>query len=67
MHRFDLPDFSGDRNAPAIARFPSLAKGPKRGMFLYFERTINTFNPSKKRFPSCLTKEEQFIGATPPL
>lgn len=34
MHRFDLPDFSGDRNAPAITRFPSRAKEPKRGMFL---------------------------------
>lgn len=32
MHRFDLPDFSGDRTA--IARFPSRAKEPKRGMFL---------------------------------
>lgn len=66
MHRFDLPDFSGDRNAPLLRVFPPVLKNLNAVRF-YFERTINTFNPSKKRFPSCLTKEEQFIGATPPL
>lgn len=51
---------------PLLRVFPPVLKNLNAVCF-YFERTINTFNPSKKRFPSCLTKEEQFIGATPPL